>query len=440
MTPYKMPLHPPFEPAASAVPQRRPGTIRNLLLLLSIALAGPVFAQQGQTHVVRPGDTLWDLSRQYKQSPLHWQEIQKDNAVRAPERLKLGQVLVLGGDVAIVTELTGSAWLKRGNAAQRPLTRGAGVQAGDVLVTEQDAFLSMTLADDSHVVMPSSSAVKVLVINGQLVQFELLSGRLESHVEKQNGRHFEIRTKSAELGVRGTHFRVRDEDNVVTVEVIEGKVAADEIAADPRKLLVGVAQGSLLAGSDAMQSHPLLPAPERIETAVDGDVLLAPQPDASGYRLQLARDDRFLQLMHEQRSSLPRFTLPDTLDAGFYHLRLTAFDSRQLEGLPSDSTVYIAASASRKSGVESLGNGRYKIRWPGRSGQKFRFELARTAEFSPLLAEDAAFYGTSVTVGPFVVPGKYYWRSIEIGGAPGDPSAAAAAAPSFSGSFEVPAP
>ncbi|AMP11959.1 fecR family protein [Collimonas arenae] len=407
-----------------------------MLLFLLIALAGSASAQQGQTHVVRPGDTLWDLSRQYKHSPLHWQEIQKDNAVRTPERLKLGQVLLLGGAVAIVSELAGSAWIKRGNTPQRPLARGAGVQPGDVLVTEQDAFLSMTLADGSHVVMPSSSALKVLAINGQLVRFELLNGRLESHVEKQNGKHFEIRTKSAELGVRGTYFRVRDEDNVVAVEVIEGKVAVGEVAADPRNLLLGVARGSLLAGSDAMQSCQLLPAPERLESAIDGDILAAPMAEASGYRLQLARDDRFLQLIHEQISSQPRFILPDTLAPGFFHLRLTALDQRKLEGLPSDSTVYVAASASRRSGVENLGDGRYKVRWPGRSGQKYRFELARTTEFSPLLAEDSAFYGNGVTVGPFAVPGKYYWRSVEIDSNTGD----LAAAPSFSGSFEVPAP
>ncbi|AIY41678.1 hypothetical protein LT85_2520 [Collimonas arenae] len=419
------------------MPAAVPASLRNLLLLLLlITLAGQAFAQQGQTHVVRPGDTLWDISRQYEQSPLHWRQIQKDNAVQVPEHLKPGQVLMLGGNVAIVAELTGSAWLTRGNAAQRPLARGAGVQAGDVLVTEHDAFLSMTLADGSHVVVPSSSALKVLVINGQVVRFELLSGRMESHVEKQNGRHFEIRTKSAELGVRGTHFRVRDEDNVVAVEVIEGKVAVDELAADPRNLLVGVAHGSLLSGSEALQSHQLPAAPERLESAIDGDILVAPQADASGYRLQLARDDGFLQLVHEQRSILPRFTLPDTLAPGFYHLRLTAFDKRQLEGLPSDSTVYVAASASRRSGAESLGDGRYKIRWPGRSGQTFRFELARTAAFSPLLAQDPAFYGTTVTVGPFVVPGKYYWRSTDISTGAAD----SAAALSFSGSFEVPAP
>lgn len=114
--------------------------------------------------------------------------------------------------------------------------------------------------------------------------------------------------------------------------------------------------------------------------------------------------------------------------------------SGQLEDLPSDSTVYVAAGASRQSGVESLGNGRYKIRWPRRLRQKFRFELVRTAEFAPPLAEDSAFYGTNVTVVPFAVPEKYYWRGIEISNTPAAADAAAAPQASFSGSFEVPTP
>jgi ferric-dicitrate binding protein FerR (iron transport regulator) len=80
-----------------------------------------------------------------------------------------------------------------------------------VPVTDRSAFLSLALGDGSQVVMPSNSAVPVLTIDGRSSRFELLQGEIESHVEKQNGRRFEVRTRSASLGVRGTHFRVRDE-------------------------------------------------------------------------------------------------------------------------------------------------------------------------------------------------------------------------------------
>ncbi|MDQ8023982.1 MAG: FecR domain-containing protein [Moraxellaceae bacterium] len=402
---------------------------------LAFLLVG--IAQAQDLHVVRPGETLWNISRQHLATPLRWPELQRDNAVPVPQQLKPGQVLRLHGSaagsavaMAVVAELVGAAWLKRGNDAPRALIAGTKLQVNDVLVTDHDAFLGLKLADGSRLVMPSSSAVQVLVVNGRTTRFQLLNGRVEAHVEKQHGREFEIRSRSAKLGVRGTHFRVRDEDDVAAAEVIEGVVA---VSINGREALVlGAARGALLEGTNALKSRPLLTPPQRGSDTVWGGVTAAPIPEAQRYRLQLARDERFLQIVYEASSTNGEFTLPTDLDAGFYHLRLTAFDAQQLEGLPGDSTAWVRGSPPR-SGIQRLSDGRYEIRWPARPGQHFAFELASDPAFAPLLASEPDVSGGSVIVGPFESPGLYHWRSHEL--VPDSETAGAA----NEGSFDVPA-
>lgn len=69
-------------------------------------------------HVVRPGDTLWDLSRLFLRSPWHWPELWGMNLeqVRNPHRIYPGQVLVL--------ERSGDrARLRLGDAGEPPTVR-----------------------------------------------------------------------------------------------------------------------------------------------------------------------------------------------------------------------------------------------------------------------------------------------------------------------------
>ena len=400
----------------------------SLALLLLLGVAGGAYAQS--THVVRPGETLWGISGQHFNEPRRWPELQRDNAVPIPERLQPGQVLTLGGGaVAAVADLSGNAWLKRGNDAPRALVLGAQVQANDVLVTDYGAFLSLGLPDGSRVVMPSSSAVQVLVVDGRLTQLELLNGRVEAHVQKQRGREFEIRNRIASLGVRGTNFRARNEEGITSAEVIEGTVAVS--SEGQQRLTLTAARGALLEGANAMQVQTLLPPPQRVRDA-GARVIAVPVPEARGYRMQLAHDERFLQVVYEARSEPGEFAMPADLPSGFYHLRLTAFDAQQLEGMPGDGIVYVSASETQTS-VRRLDDGRYEIRWPTRLGQRYEFDLARTPTFVPLLASEASLFGAGALVETLSAPGRYYWRARETP-APGiEPQV-------FEGSFDVPAP
>ena len=106
-----------------------------------VLAAAPAMAQAParDTHTVRPGETLWDISQQHLNNPLRWTEFQRDNVLPIPERLQPGQrlTLPLRQPLLRVAELTGQAWVKRAGQPQQALASGMPLQAGDVLAVAE---------------------------------------------------------------------------------------------------------------------------------------------------------------------------------------------------------------------------------------------------------------------------------------------------------------
>lgn len=395
---------------------------------------GPVDAPPS-THVVQPGDTLWDLSRRYMDTPLRWPEIQRDNEVPVPKRLRPGQLLAIGSTAAIL-DLSGEVHLDRPPGGAHALAAGMQLQPGDVLITGRNGFVAVAFSDGSRIVVPSSSAVRLLEARGQATRFELLDGRIESYVEQHRRREFEIRTRTHALGVRGTHFRVRADRDASTLEVLEGSVLATPLHDPGTGLAVPAGQGLPLEAGAV--PTVLLPPPTQRIVPEPNVVVADPVPGAHAYRLQLSRDPEFFRLVAESRAERPRFELATDTVPGFYHTRLTAFDAQRVEGRAGSGIVFLAGGAPPlESTVHRLANGSFEIRWTARHSQRHTFELARSPDFAAPLFIGTGDYSGGVAIDSLEGPARYYWRCSE---APSQESQGESQPLSvWGGSFEVPA-
>lgn len=156
-----------------------------------------------------------------------------------------GGLLAAEENAGKVTFLKGTAELKRGKAAWSPLTIGGGVRAGDEVRTGKKARVELVFGDQSVVRLGSKTS---LVIDAALFPKEgerqfsskLLAGQAYAFASKIAGGEssFEVKTKNAVAGVRGTAFRVdAKRDKSTVVRVYSGAVAVSNapIYAKPGK-------------------------------------------------------------------------------------------------------------------------------------------------------------------------------------------------------------
>jgi hypothetical protein len=261
---------------------------------------------------------------------------------------------------ATVEHLTGEAWKLDAKGREILLEEGMSIDEQEGVKTSPSAFVSLSLGDGSRVVLPSSSHITLRLNRQQPIpQLSLEQGQVESYVIKRDSDYdrFQILTPVGVLGVRGTHFRVRNDDQASLVEVLNGQVAVsrDEQSATgskPRATKLGVdksagpvpgevqvmaRQGLRIQRQGALKPVELLPAPQLLgQSGQSGKLpywrlIMRPLPGAQRYRAQVATDKEFRDIKQEQFSSTPEISFSG-LKAFFYHVRLSAFDEQGLEG------------------------------------------------------------------------------------------------------------
>jgi hypothetical protein len=413
----------------------------GLLLCSGWAGAQVQAAEADWQYRVQPGDTLITLTEGWLTPPRGWRDLQKLNRVADPLRLMPGRTLRMPvawlkreASVAEAVFVKGDVQRLR-DAASEALATGATLRSGDRLRTGAQASASLRFADGSRLLIPPESDVTVeqLLVLGRgaipAVRLRVNKGGADNRVAPNAQRVplYELRTPHANLGVRGTEFRVQTTAAQSRMQVLAGAVHADGLGPDV------VAGQGLLAEGSARSVAPLLPAPDLSGLSSVAERLplrLAWTGGPSGaatWRAQLYARGDFDRLLLDAHVGEPVVDWPEAreLADGDYTLRVRAIDARGQEGLAADANVRLQARPeppfiqAPAQGAVSY-HGAMALAWTrNTAAPDVRLQIARDAEFKDLALQpppiDAASYEAKLP------DGMYHWRiaSVEAGGRAG---------------------
>jgi len=227
--------------------------------------------------------------------------------------------------------------------------------------TGANAFVTLTMPDNSAISLPSQSRIRVVTLTEILLtgtlqrNFQLEAGRTRSSVTpmKDPSANYRVTTPLSVAAVRGTDFRVAIDDSGQQglTEVVGGTVGVGG-EKDADQIAVPHGYGSISTPAGVQPPIPLLPPPvlsamERTSTGVA--ISAKPVDGAARYHVQLATDVGFRNVFDEATSDAPAasFALPDS--ATFF-VRLTAIASSGMEGLPATYAPGRPAAAQDRSG------------------------------------------------------------------------------------------
>jgi hypothetical protein len=406
-------------------------------LALAAFLAFPAVGQ-AQTppepavvYEVKAGDNLYTLATRYFLQVSDAGRVQRLNQIREPRRLPVGRRLTIPAEwlrseplTARLVAYTGAVTVRGPGAGA--LARDMEIREGFELATGANAFLTFELPDGSRTTLPSQSRIRVdrlrrILLTGAVQRdLQLLQGRSNSVVTPipDPASRFRILTPLSVSAVRGTEFRVSFDDAAerATLEVIEGKVAG-AAQASPAETLVPAGFGAATTREGQTPPQALLPRPtlqnaSKLQDDPQVAFNLQTLTGASGYRAQVATDAGFIDVIAETTASQPALTF-ETVANGTYFARFTAVDGVGLEGIPAAYAFERRLTALGLDPPDAVGGAKrqYRFKWRSSGGgtESFRFTLARDADGSRAVIDEAGLTDGQIVVTD-LPPGIYFWR------------------------------
>ena len=394
-------------------------------------------------YVVKSGDSLYTLAGQYMESSDDWRLVRDLNHVANPRRLQINSRLAMPTGRLKQQLLAARVVAVRGGVEKStapgvpfiPVSAGALLQEGDEVRTGRDAFVSMTLPDGSHIVLPSSSRVQIVRLRTTLLtgaierRFDLKQGEVTTDVTplKNPRDSFRVTSPSVVAGVRGTRFRVNylAQQDATTVEVLAGKIGVDSSpdgSARPQPF-PGDAETLVLAGYGnvtrtgatagtpvALLDAPGITEPDKLQRLKQVEFDLTPVDTASAYRTEIATDAGFLDLLRDQRSSGLHVAFDDIPD-GNYFVRVSATDPKGIDGLPQVFTFVRHLDTTNLTAAPTESGG-YAFKWHvDGEAARYRFILSTNDDLSAPLIDLLDVTGGAMSVA-HLAPGKYYWSVV----------------------------
>lgn len=380
------------------------------------------------TYTVRRGDTLINLARAYFIQEGAWKQVQRLNRIADPRRLTVNRPLILPIALLKYRPATATVAAFRGEASGgappgglRALTLGQTLGEGARMTTGPASSLSLSLTDGSVITLPSNSTLRIARLRKLLItdsiDYDLMleNGAVRSRVTPFRNRddRFRLRNPIAVSAVRGTDFRSRydGQQGIAFAELIEGGLAVS-LPSEQMDALLAPAYGAVIGRPGGISTEQLLRPPVLISGGgIQRDETLAfaiePVPGARGYRLQVARDSAFIDVVEDAFAADSSFILP-ALANGRYFARFTAFAPSGLEGMPG---TFAFRRRLNTTGLNAAaGEDGYAFRWIGTGDgvRRYRFQL-RSAQ-SPVFIIDEANLATTSLILSDLAPGTYAWR------------------------------
>ncbi|MGL4575167.1 MAG: FecR domain-containing protein [Burkholderiaceae bacterium] len=306
----------------------------------------------------------------------------------------------------------------------------------DDAVAETESILApagasslLVLPDGSRVQVAPNSEVQLQrlrkVVTTEIYQIEMnvVAGTAEANVEKQQsaGSIFNLRTRRAVTGIRGTELRVSDLGAADSTEVLSGSVAV--AGASGQAVTVPAGKGTVVdttgkpATPVALLPAPDLNASKSLYDRITMDVAFAGLPGASRYRARVLADTPGgAQVVAEQVGREPNLSFNAPPD-GNYRLTVRGIDGSGLEGFEAARAITIKARpvppvAMAPRPAEMLFAPDVSFRWSEPEGvSAYQVELQDASGKKIVSAEDQRSPQFAAASLP---PGEYRWRLASI--------------------------
>ncbi len=406
------------------------------LLASHAGAAEPVVASSGApgtialgsaeiTYYAQAGDTLSSIATQLTTRSGNWVALGKLNHISKDISIPIGTGIVIPADLlpdepnqGRIIAFSGQVTASAANGGKIRIVADAILQEGAELETGGNSFLTLALADQSRISLPSNSRIRLSKLRmarytkSPRTEISLLQGRVESHVTPLGGNkgRFEIHSPFSVTGVRGTHFRVALNHQQLANEVLSGSVEVGRPGAPAALTLTG-GQGNLVSAEQIGRALDLLPAPRLagVSTVAADATLrfeLLPVTGARTYQVQIASDSDAQNILTESHAATPQVSTQD-LPEGTYFVRLSAIDAAGLEGMSRSSRFVLPAAAAPEPAVSSSAPA--TLSWVATAGaQAYRLRIARDPDFRVIV--DEVELSSPRYVNPALEPGRYYWQ------------------------------
>lgn len=400
--------------------------IALLCALLAVPMTSPAAQEPGPViYRMKQGDTLNNLAKRYFKNPTYAKRVQRYNRIANPRRIPVNTRLRIPRSYLSSTAVRLRVHKFSGRVLidGKPVSDKQIMRENSVITTQANGFVTLIAPFGGQISMPSNSSARLLKarrykLGGILdVDFKVLRGRGSATSPTLKGQSsLRMRTNVAVTAVRGTGFRMAHDDavNASLTEVVEGEVG---VTAGGEERATAQGFGVPLSETGIGPTEALLPAPEiidptNIQTNEELAFELVPLAGASGYRVQVAKDADFLNVVSEAVVDGTAVTMEGLKD-GRYNVRARGISATGLEGFSQADAYSFRRKRAGVSGTvaqsELLDGFRFDWVPEGEGTNIFAFQLWRKGDREALLVDETGLTDTSIVLTD-LKNATYEWR------------------------------